>query len=154
MGTIVHRSPIKIVRPINLKAFNKINHWLLEQKIIEETYIGGITPKPFLLAITPVINGSNALPVCPNPAIQPREPVSKYGGRIRTAWFAAMGYMGPRKNPTKHAAIALPTSDGTSQTMISSLPQGRIRLSQHGSRNTSHPTQHVEYRIIAYRSPI
>ncbi len=122
--------------------------------MIEGSYIGGITPKPLLLAIAPVMKGSNALPVCPNPAIQPREPVSRYGGSIRTAWFAAMGYMGPRKNPTKHAAIALPTSDGTRQTMISSLPQSRVRLSQRDSRNTPHATQHAEYRIIAYRPPI
>ena len=72
-------------------------------------------------AIAPVMNGNTALPAEPKLAIQLTEPEMSSGGRMRPAWFIAMGKIGPRKKPTKETATASPTSRGTCQTTSSSL---------------------------------
>ena len=67
------------------------------------------------------MNGSNALPACPNPAIHPIEPVSSHRGSTRRAWFIARGYIGPSSMPTRETATASPTREGTNQMTSSSL---------------------------------
>jgi hypothetical protein len=73
--------------------------------------------------MAPVKNGNNALPTCPNPAIQPIDAVNIQGGKTRDAWFIAMGYIGPRSTPMMETETALPTSEGINQ-MTSSRLQG------------------------------
>ena len=51
----------------------------------KKTYKGCRLSIPFFEAIAPVINGINALPAEPNPAIQPMEPVRIRRGRIDEA---------------------------------------------------------------------
>ena len=72
-------------------------------------------------AIAPVMNGNTALPAEPKLAIQLTEPEMSSGGRVRPAWFIAMGKIGPRKKPTKETATSSRTSRGTCQTTSSSL---------------------------------
>jgi len=76
---------------------------------------------PWRDAMAPVMNGRNALPAWPKPAIQPIEPVKIHRGRTREAWFMTMGYIGPSRTPTMDTATALPMSEGTSQMVISKL---------------------------------
>ena len=100
---------------------------------------------PALEAIAPVMKGSTAEPAAPRgprlsqlmactiipgvtqpvPAIQPIDPVKRYPGRIRLAWFIAIGKKGPNRNPTSDTAIAPPTSEGTSHTTSSRLEDGQ-----------------------------
>ena len=49
------------------------------------------------------------------------EPVSSQCGTILPVSFITIGYMGPRKKPTKEMAIASPISEGTSHATSSSL---------------------------------
>ncbi|KAI4520811.1 hypothetical protein K525DRAFT_257240, partial [Schizophyllum commune Loenen D] len=44
-----------------------------------------------LCASAPVIRGRTALPACPKPAIHPMDGVISHAGRIRAAWFIAIG---------------------------------------------------------------
>lgn len=67
------------------------------------------------------MNGNSAEPVKPKLAIQPMDPVSSQGCRTRPDSFIRIGYIGPKKNPTKETAMASPTKEGTSQTISSSL---------------------------------
>jgi hypothetical protein len=76
---------------------------------------------PCLSEIAPVRKGRRALPAWPNPAIQPMEPVKIHGGRMRDAWFIAIGYMGPRRRPMIETTTALPIRDGTNQITKSKL---------------------------------
>jgi hypothetical protein len=76
---------------------------------------------PNLDAKAPAINGSAALPACPNPAIQPTEAVRIHGGSRRLAQFMMIGYIGPRNRPTKDTATASPMRDGTNQMTNSRL---------------------------------
>lgn len=87
----------------------------------KRTHTGCKTLIPALDAIAPVTNGKNADPACPDPAIQPMQPERSQGGKIRREWLITSGYMGPRSMPTPDTATAPPTSEGTSQTTISSL---------------------------------
>lgn len=85
------------------------------------TYRGCRLLMPCFCEIAPVIKGRMALPACPKPAIQPIDPVRIQRGRMREAWFMAIGYIGPSKAPMIDTAIAFPTSDGTNQMTSSSL---------------------------------
>lgn len=89
------------------------------------TYRGCKLLMPALDANAPVMNGRTADPAWPKPAIQPIEPVSSHRGRMRLAWFMAMGYMGPRKTPTMETATAPPIREGVNQTISSSLVQSQ-----------------------------
>ena len=99
------------------------------------------------------MNGSNAEPACPHPAIQPIDPVdadlkklryinaentpvNSQGGNILPAWFMVVGYIGPNIIPMKAIAMAPPTSDGTNHT------------------TNSKPMARKEYINSAHRSPI
>ena len=86
-----------------------------------ETVMIGSVRGPTAVESVPVMNGNSAAPVNPNPPIQPMDPVRSHGGIRRPDSFIRMGYMGPKKNPTKETAIASPTREGTSQTTNSSL---------------------------------
>lgn len=62
------------------------------------------------------------------------DPVRSHGGMSRPDSFMRMGYIGPKKKPTKETATASPTSEGVSQTTSSSL-----------RRFIEHYTREVEY---------
>ncbi len=55
------------------------------------TYTGCNEAIPALEAIAPVINGIQADPAWPTPAIQPIEPVKSERGRILAVWFMTRG---------------------------------------------------------------
>ena len=85
------------------------------------THKGCKLPIPLLCASAPVMNGSTALPACETPAIQPMLGVRSHAGRMRPAWFMAMGKKGPRRTPTRDTATPPPMREGTSQTTSSRL---------------------------------
>ena len=84
--------------------------------------------------MAPVMNGNNAEPTCPHPAIQPIDPVNArferqwhidtestppvniQRGNILPAWFMEIGYIGPSSIPMKAMETAPPTRDGTNHT--------------------------------------
>ena len=119
-GTKAQITAIAIMSAITL-------HMIISMSVAVEIRRGHITHKgckdsiPNLDANVPVMNGNSAAPVNPNPPIQPMDPVRSHGGIRRPDSFMRMGYMGPKKNPTKETAIASPTSEGTSHTINSSL---------------------------------
>ena len=68
-----------------------------------------------------MMNGNSADPANPKLAIHPMEPVNNHDGRSFPVSFISIGYIGPRKKPTRDTAIASPMRDGTSHTISSSL---------------------------------
>ena len=78
-------------------------------------------------AIAPVMNGNTSEPTDPKLEIQPMPPEMSSWGRTRPAWFITIGYMGPRKKPTKEMLTALEMRCGTRQTTSSSLCRMRGR---------------------------
>ena len=82
--------------------------------------------RPTFDASRPVMNGKSADPACPNPAIHPMHPLRSQGGRTCRAWFMTSGYIGPRSIPTNETASALPMSEGTNQTISSSLSMRHV----------------------------
>ena len=56
-----------------------------------ETYNGCKLLILVLCASAPVIRGRTALPACPKPAIHPMDGVVSHAGRMRAAWFIAIG---------------------------------------------------------------
>ena len=120
-GWLGTRSHKKMINPIIATI---LQIWYLSDPFNpgeQLTYRGCRLQIPLLEAMAPVKNGNNAEPVCPNPAIQPIHPVKIHGGRILAEWFMTIGYMGPRRTPTKETATAPPRSEGTSQTTSSRL---------------------------------
>ena len=67
------------------------------------------------------MNGRTAEPAWPAPAIYPAQPVMSHGGRMVVEWFMRMGNIGPRRRPTREIATAFWMSEGTNQTVTSSL---------------------------------
>ncbi len=97
--------------------------------VIRITHNGCREAMPNFCARRPVMKGRTAEPACPAPAMYPAQPVISHLGRMVVEWFMRMGNMGPRRRPTRETAMAFWTSEGTSQTVISSLmPQS------HGQR--------------------
>lgn len=67
------------------------------------------------------MKGRTAEPACPAPAMYPEQAVMSQRGRMVVEWFMRMGNIGPRRRPTKETATAFSMSEGTTQTVISSL---------------------------------
>ncbi len=95
------------------------------------TYRGCKLLIPDLLAIVPVMNGSIADPVCPNPAIQPMQLVSRQRGRTRPASFMTIGYIGPSRTPTSETVTPPPIRAATSQTTSSRLGGDMLTIITH-----------------------
>ena len=87
----------------------------------ERTHKGWRLTIPNFDASKPVRNGSTAEPACPTLAMYPRQPVRSQRGRMVVLWFIRIGYMGPMSSPMNDTANAFSMSDGTAQTVISSL---------------------------------
>ena len=62
----------------------------------------------------------------------PRHPVRSQRGRIPVDCFIRIGYIGPRRSPINETAIPFSTSEGTSQTVTSSLGGGREEEKRRG----------------------
>lgn len=76
---------------------------------------------PNFWARRPVMNGRTAEPAWPAPAMYPEQAVMSQRGRMVVEWFMRMGNIGPRRRPTKETATAFSISEGTTQTVTSSL---------------------------------
>ena len=74
------------------------------------------------------------------PAIQPTAPVRIAGGNSRPEWFIKIGYIGPKKSPTKEIAMAFSTRESTSQMVNCSLCVRNIS-SKRVSEDVARPTQ-------------
>ena len=85
----------------------------------QDTHSGCNDPIPNLAASTPVMNGKNADPACPNPAMIPNAPPKLHFGKIFIEWFTTMGYIGPRRTPMTATATAFSMSEGTNQMVTS-----------------------------------
>lgn len=73
------------------------------------------------------MNGKMAAPAWPRPEIHPTQPVKSHLGRMPFAWLTRMGYIGPRRSPMTDTATAFSTSEGTTQTVTSSLERGLLQ---------------------------
>ena len=88
------------------------------------TYKGCKLAIPNFCASAPVAKGSKAEPIIPVPAMIPSDPGRSTGGIRLPETFMSMGYIGPRKNPTKDTATAFTVRDGTTYTIICRLYTG------------------------------
>jgi len=102
------------------------------------TYNGCRDPIPYFEASKPVIKGNAAEPAIPIPLTSPMQAVSSQRGRMCVICCTRSGNIGPSTRPTKeiwrrfvsesrkkykgdHTATALPTMEGTNQTVSSRL---------------------------------
>lgn len=76
---------MKDIIATNLLAQKSSTQTLPKKKHVLLTYKGCKLPIPTFDAIAPSKKGKNAVPACPNPAIQPIDAVNIQRGRIRVA---------------------------------------------------------------------
>ena len=88
LGTKAHSTTSRPIIASNLLRYSAT---LDDDKQSNETYNGCKLHKPTLPAKAPVIKGTMAPPIVPNPAIHPMDPVKSHGGKMREAWFIAIG---------------------------------------------------------------
>ena len=106
---------------INLQSTLAVSSSKPHSKHVMQTHKGCKFPMSVPDAIAPVMNGKTSEPTDPKLEIQPMPPEMSSWGRTRPAWFITIGYMGPRKKPTKEMQTALEMRCGTRQTTSSSL---------------------------------
>jgi hypothetical protein len=75
---------MKDIMDISLSG-TRVRAWFIIPQKARIAYNGCRALIPVFDAMAPVMNGKTALPACPNPAIQPIDPVRSQRGRTRPA---------------------------------------------------------------------